>query len=228
MKDAGTTLRRYRDLVTRYHATLDLMSERGLAELDRLIEEGQRFAALLERLVGADATVVDIGSGAGLPGVVIAACLPEATVHLVERRRRRVAFLELAVATLGLGNARVFGGDVRLMTGVAANAVTAQAVARLAELAELSAGVRADPAWLITRRGEGWREGAQALLGTVGAATRTGADPTAGDPPESGPTESGPTASATAAAEVVEEPLEHRGSLVALKLLGGAACRSSA
>ncbi len=132
------------------------------------------------------------------------------------------------MATLGLGNARVFGGDVRLMTGVAANAVTAQAVARLAELAELSAGVRADPAWLITRRGEGWREGAQALLGTVGAATRTGADPTAGDPPESGPTESGPTASATAAAEVVEEPLEHRGSLVALKLLGGAACRSSA
>lgn len=213
MKDADTTLRRYRDLVTRYHAALDLMSDRGLAELDRFLEEGRRFADLVERLAGAAATVVDVGSGAGLPGVVIAACLPEATVHLVERRRRRVAFLELAVATLGLANARVFGGDVRQMTGVAANAVTAQAVTGLAELAELSVGVRADPAWLITRRGEGWRHDAGALLGALGSATRAG---------------TAPAASGTAGAELVEEPLEHRGSLVALKLLGGATCRSSA
>lgn len=213
MKDAGATLGRYRDLLTRYHAALDLMSDRGLTELDRFLEEGHRFAALIERLVGADATVVDIGSGAGLPGVVIAACLPEATVHLVERRRRRAAFLEMTVATLGLGNARVFGGDVRHMTGVAASAVTAQAVTGLAELAELSVGVRADSAWLITRRGEGWRQEAQALLDAAGASKRTGMDR---------------AESNAAGAEMVEEPLEHRGSLVALKLLGGSTCRSSA
>lgn len=195
MNDAGIALQQYRDLVVRYHTTLDLMSDRGVADLDRFIAEGQRFAALVERLAGPTATVVDVGSGAGLPGIVIAACLPGSLVHLVERRRRRVAFLELAAAALGLANARVFGEDVRTMTGVTADVVTAQAVTGLAELAGLASSVMTDATWLLTRRGEGWRADAEGI---------------------------------TAGAEVVEEPLEHRGSLVALKLLGGAACRSSA
>jgi 16S rRNA (guanine527-N7)-methyltransferase len=49
--------------------------------------------------------VVDIGSGAGLPGIVLAIARPDATVHLVESRRRRAGFLELATERLGLANA---------------------------------------------------------------------------------------------------------------------------
>ena len=57
----------------------------------------------------------DLGSGAGLPGIVVAIARPEVRVGLVDSRRRRVAFLELAVAELGLSNAVVLGARAETM-----------------------------------------------------------------------------------------------------------------
>jgi 16S rRNA (guanine527-N7)-methyltransferase len=51
----------------------------------------------------------DLGSGAGLPGIVVAIARPALQVRLVDSRRKRVAFLELAVAELDLPNAEVIG-----------------------------------------------------------------------------------------------------------------------
>ncbi len=53
----------------------------------------------------------DLGSGAGLPGVVVAASRPELRVTLVERRMRRAAFLELAASELDLRNVEVYAAD---------------------------------------------------------------------------------------------------------------------
>jgi 16S rRNA (guanine527-N7)-methyltransferase len=50
---------------------------------------------------------VDLGSGAGLPGIPVAVARPDLTVILVEPRQARAAFLELAVERLGLSNGRV-------------------------------------------------------------------------------------------------------------------------
>ncbi len=206
-------LARYQALVERYHGTLDLISPSGLAEFDRYLAEGMRYAALIERLAGQRPHVVDVGSGVGLPGVVIATALREATVYLVERRSRRAAFLELVVAQLGLTNARVVVGDVRNLNGVSADVVTAQAVAGLVDLVKLTDSVRAHPCWLVSRRGDGWRDG----LGDVANALGQVVTPT------------GTSAENTLAiADVVEESLEPHGSLVAIKLPGGSACRSSA
>jgi len=58
----------------------------------------------------------DLGSGAGLPGIVVAVSLPGLRVGLVDSRRRRVAFLELAVAELGLSNAGVLGVRAETLT----------------------------------------------------------------------------------------------------------------
>ncbi len=60
---------------------------------------------------GAD-EAADLGSGAGLPGVVVAIALPRVRMLLIERRPQRAAFLELAVEELGLSNAAVFAGRV--------------------------------------------------------------------------------------------------------------------
>jgi 16S rRNA (guanine527-N7)-methyltransferase len=54
--------------------------------------------------------VVDLGSGAGLPGLPIAVVRPDLEVTLTESRQVRAAFLELAVERLGLPNVRVFPG----------------------------------------------------------------------------------------------------------------------
>jgi 16S rRNA (guanine527-N7)-methyltransferase len=85
-------------------------------------------------------TLVDIGSGAGLPGIVLAMVRPELNVTLLEPMERRCRFLSECVAELGLTNAAVLRGraeDVVLRADVA----TARAVAPLDRLAELAIGV---------------------------------------------------------------------------------------
>jgi len=62
--------------------------------------------------VGDAASAYDLGSGAGLPGLVVAIAAPDLRVALVENRRRRVSFLELAVHDLGLTNVDVRAGRV--------------------------------------------------------------------------------------------------------------------
>ena len=59
----------------------------------------------------------DLGSGAGLPGVVVAIALPRVRMLLIERRPQRAAFLELAVEDLGLSNAAVVAGRVEDVPG---------------------------------------------------------------------------------------------------------------
>jgi 16S rRNA (guanine(527)-N(7))-methyltransferase RsmG len=54
-------------------------------------------------------TAYDIGSGGGLPGIVVAIARPSLHVRLVEPRRNRAAFLQSAVEVIGLGNAEVVG-----------------------------------------------------------------------------------------------------------------------
>jgi 16S rRNA (guanine527-N7)-methyltransferase len=63
-------------------------------------------------IVQGDDMAADLGSGAGLPGVVVAIALPRLRMLLVERRPRRAAILELVVEELGLSNATVFAGRV--------------------------------------------------------------------------------------------------------------------
>lgn len=65
---------------------------------------------------GAD-LAADLGSGAGLPGVVVAIALPEVRMLLAERRPRRAALLELTVEELGVSNATVFAGRVAEVPG---------------------------------------------------------------------------------------------------------------
>lgn len=66
-----------------------------------------------------DLAAYDIGAGAGLPGIVVAVARPALHVTLVEPRRTRVAFLELAVDTLGLRNADVLASRIEDVSGVA-------------------------------------------------------------------------------------------------------------
>lgn len=63
-----------------------------------------------------DKSVIDMGSGAGLPGIPLAVAHPELTFTLVESRKRRAAFLELVIEKLGLENATVLTCRVEDLT----------------------------------------------------------------------------------------------------------------
>jgi len=82
---------------------------------------------------------LDLGSGPGFPGLVIAALHPNMPVVLVESRARRVEFLERAIAALALPKCRVEGQRLERVAPFAARAISARAFAPLPRLLELSA-----------------------------------------------------------------------------------------
>jgi 16S rRNA (guanine527-N7)-methyltransferase len=61
------------------------------------------------------ARVVDLGSGGGLPGLVLADAYPEASILLIDRRQKRTDFLERAILRLGWQHVTVRTGDVRAL-----------------------------------------------------------------------------------------------------------------
>ncbi len=80
--------------------------------------------------------VVDVGSGAGLPGLALAVARPDLEVHLVEPMLRRTTWLDAVVDRLGLERVSVHRGRAEELQGrVSAPWVTARAVARLDKLA---------------------------------------------------------------------------------------------
>ena len=82
---------------------------------------------------------LDLGTGAGFPGLVIAALRPEWKIVLVESRARRVEWLEHMVRELDLGNCRVEGQRLELVEPFKASVISARAFAPLEKLLSLSA-----------------------------------------------------------------------------------------
>ena len=111
----------------------------GPREAPRIWERHLINCGVMSEMIPLGASVIDVGSGAGLPGIVLAVARPDLTITLVEPLARRTAFLTEAVTTLGLdstvtvvrGRAEDFAGG----PPAAADVVTARAVAPLDRLA---------------------------------------------------------------------------------------------
>jgi 16S rRNA (guanine527-N7)-methyltransferase len=102
--------------------------------------------------------IVDIGSGAGFPGLVIAASLPAAEVDLVESVSRKAAFIERAAGAAGIANARALNQRSEELAEEEGReryeAVTARAVGRLATLAELASPLLREGGVLVAWKGK--------------------------------------------------------------------------
>jgi 16S rRNA (guanine527-N7)-methyltransferase len=114
----------------------------GPREVPRLWERHLLNSAVIAELVPPRSSLVDLGSGAGLPGIVLAMLLPDVTVTLLEPMLRRLTFLAECVQALGLENASVCRGRAEDFAGrMSADVVTARAVAPLDRLAALALGL---------------------------------------------------------------------------------------
>jgi 16S rRNA (guanine527-N7)-methyltransferase len=128
----------------------------GPRETARLWDRHLMNCAALAELVPHPSSVVDLGSGAGLPGIVIAILVPDARVVLLEPMARRAAFLEECVAELGLGNATVRRGRAEDLAGeLAADVVVARAVAPMHRLAGLALGLTRPGGLVLALKGAG-------------------------------------------------------------------------
>jgi 16S rRNA (guanine527-N7)-methyltransferase len=132
--------------------------ERGLIgphEVPRLWERHLLNCGALAELIPDEAEVVDIGSGAGLPGLVIAMLRPQVRMTLLEPMLRRTVFLGECAAELGLGHVTVCRGRAEDMAGVIrADIAISRAVAPLGRLAELSAGLVRPGGTILALKGD--------------------------------------------------------------------------
>jgi 16S rRNA (guanine527-N7)-methyltransferase len=114
----------------------------GPREVPRLWTRHVLNCAAVADLVPRPSALIDLGSGAGLPGIVLALLLPDVQVTLLERMERRSLFLDECIQELGLRNAQVYRATAEEVAGkLAADVVTARAVAPLDRLAGLAAGL---------------------------------------------------------------------------------------
>ena len=134
--------------------------ERGLIgprEVDRLWDRHILNSAAVGELIEPDARVLDIGSGAGLPGVPLAIARPDLSVTLVEPMLRRSDFLAEALGILGLDavvfRARAEDAAARKVLG-GADVVTSRAVADLLKLARWSLPLLRPGGRMLALKGE--------------------------------------------------------------------------
>ncbi len=108
-------LERYEALLLNRAADLGMIAKGDLPRLrERHILDSLRAATALPEGVR---SVLDLGSGAGLPGIPVAIARPGLSVTLAESRHQRIAFLELVVTELGLDRVAVHAGRAEDVPG---------------------------------------------------------------------------------------------------------------
>lgn len=198
-----------------YHRSLDLMSARAVANLDAKLHESLCYAEMIRQhnllrtsitRVAEDSTspsLLDLGSGVGLPGIPIAIACPDVTVFLVERRRKRATFLQIVLSKLDLPNAVLVAEDVRNFQGETVRCVTAQAVGHFLDSYCMTQHLHSEQVTLLSRKGNAYRSEVATLQEVLALATG-----------------------------VIEPPIIHemslnkQATLVALTLTGGIPCPS--
>ncbi|WP_242882923.1 16S rRNA (guanine(527)-N(7))-methyltransferase RsmG [Actinomadura litoris] len=146
-------------IAERYAAFLaDAGVERGLIgprEVDRLWERHLINCAVVAEAIPDGAQVVDVGSGAGLPGIVLAIVRPDLRVTLLEPLLRRTTFLDECVELLGLPNVEVRRARAEeVAKEFSMDVATARAVAPLDRLAKWALPLLRPGGELLALKGE--------------------------------------------------------------------------
>lgn len=144
----------------------------GPREVPILWERHVLNCAVIEDAFPQGARLIDVGSGAGLPGVAVAIARPDLDVHLIEPMLRRTEWLSDTVTQLALDNVTVHRGRAEEFHGqLSAPFVTARAVARLDKLARWCLPLTEPGGRLVAMKG---RSAAEELAATTKVLRRLG------------------------------------------------------
>jgi len=143
-------LEQYAQLLTKWNRTINLVAPSTIDELwARHIWDSYQLLDLIPE----EADLADIGSGGGLPGLILAIARPAMPITLIERDQRKCAFLTQAALTLDLRAASVRNDDIKDIKSTH-SVVTARALASLDVLCELSYPLLLNDAICLFPKGE--------------------------------------------------------------------------
>jgi len=155
----------YLSLLLKWNARTNLTAVRAPDAIARRHFAESIFAA--GRVPAEVKTLLDFGSGAGLPGIPIAICRPEITVTLAESQGKKAAFLREAVRTLGL-KAEVWAGRVEAMPAERVfDAVTLRAVDKMPAACQTAVRRLADGGWIGVFATRATEEALRAVAGIL-------------------------------------------------------------
>ena len=155
--DQVSALLAYMDLIQKWTKVYNLTAVRDPAEMltHHLLDSLAVIAPLRRQLVDTSAPLrlLDVGSGAGLPGIVIAICCPDMTVHCVDTVSKKAAFIQQVAVSLKLPNLRGVHARVESLTDQY-DVVSSRAFASLVDFASWSGGALAEQGVWMAMKGK--------------------------------------------------------------------------
>lgn len=125
----------YLALLKKWNKTYNLTALRDEAQM---LSHHLLDSLTLLPYIGSAQTMMDIGSGGGMPGIPAAICRPDVQITLVDANTKKTTFLQQAAIELGLSNVKVVSGRVEALQGQTADLVTSRAFAELADFVGLT------------------------------------------------------------------------------------------
>ena len=143
-------VQKYKEHLFKWNKIHNLTGARDEATLDDFIHDAVYPVSFLPKV----SSLMDIGTGAGFPGMILAFALPETAVTLVEPLSKRASFLQFIKADLELSNVTVVKKKVQDMQPQIFDIITSRAVTETKMLLELSKNFRNAESKLLFYKGE--------------------------------------------------------------------------
>jgi 16S rRNA (guanine527-N7)-methyltransferase len=145
----------YLALIQKWNKVYNLTAVRDPQEMltHHLLDSLTAIAPLVRHTRGQPAKVLDVGSGGGLPGIVLAICRPELDVSCVDTVGKKAAFIQQVAASLKLPNLRGIHARVETLTGPF-DVVCSRAFASLPDFVSWSRGSLAEQGVWMAMKGK--------------------------------------------------------------------------
>lgn len=139
----------YVALLLKWNSTYNLTA---LRQEDQMLTHHVLDSLTLLPYLNGIETLIDVGSGGGMPGIPTAICRPDIQITLLDANSKKTSFLSQAVIELGLKNVKVITGRVEALDGVQFDAITSRAFAELKDFVTLTPQLlRPEGAWLAMK-----------------------------------------------------------------------------
>lgn len=157
-KQIGQLLQ-YRDMLHERNQHVNLTAVRDFEGIERrLILESLRLVPVVQDMTPANGNVMDLGSGGGIPGVILAIAMPDCSFTLLDATGKKVMFQREVIDAIGLENVRAvqgraeeLGHDINWRNSY--DVVSARAVTSLSALMELGLPFVSMKGWLVLPKG---------------------------------------------------------------------------